>query len=92
MTLEWKDPPPPLTTGAWAARWRVIVAELRERPGEWAIVQRDISHKNGYVLASKIRNGFLRTVGDGCEARFVLSAPRSGTGDLYVRYVGDAET
>lgn len=42
MVLEWKDPPTPQPSKA-----DVAAAELRERPGEWALIARE----TGLIIA-----------------------------------------
>jgi hypothetical protein len=39
MAVEWKEPPN--VQGA-QTKWRAILSELDARPGEWAIIARDV--------------------------------------------------
>lgn len=39
MTLEWIDPP-----RNWQDKADDLIAELQERPGEWALIHRAINH------------------------------------------------
>jgi len=42
--IRWEDPPPPMTGGVPATQmrpWALVAAQLRSRPGEWALIDRD---------------------------------------------------
>lgn len=43
VELEWGELPPAARPGRKGNQWDSTVAALRERPGEWACVQRDVA-------------------------------------------------
>jgi hypothetical protein len=89
--IEWKDPPPEDRPSNWATRHarKAIAAELRQNPGDWAIVTRS-TRSNGYTVAQKIREGVAehwRPAG-AFEARYVVDTDDPLRGAVYVRFVG----
>lgn len=96
MTVEWKDPPERWTRERYTP-WKAIADELRQRPGQWAIVMHDVASSNGYVVVRRLRVGDyspFRPAGT-FEARFGRTTPRDHPGkprgDVYARYVGNVE-
>ena len=90
--IEWKDPPAERGRNKIGIiYWRQVGEELAQHSGQWALV-RTVDSKNGFTLASKIRDGQMRTIAPfgQFESRFVTHNPEDGYGDLYVRHIGDS--
>lgn len=85
--LVWKQPPPSTRTD-----WAAIDAQLRERPGEWALVAtRDTEQKAGQLM-SELRVGKSQGYGKQRTVRLEVGAfevERRGL-DVYARFVGAA--
>jgi hypothetical protein len=83
--VKFQDPPP-AKTGPHAGGWFQIAAELKARPGEWAIVRENVtSNISTYIR----RGGSAAFVPAGS---FEATARRNGTPgrvDIYARYVGE---
>lgn len=77
----WEDPPP--------KRWSLIAAELRSRPGEWALVAENATTatttyiNQGRITAFRPAGAF--------EARSVLDPRTRRAAKVFARYVGGAE-
>lgn len=83
MTLQFIDPPAP-TRGINANVWAPIFAELREQPGDWAIV---VPATTSASTAMNIKLGKL----GGAKPHEYEATSRSnhdGTYAIYARYVG----
>jgi hypothetical protein len=85
-TIVWADPPPKAcgSRRASATFPRATEDALRAHPGRWALVAKDVALSSvGWLSAS--RPGFEFT-----SRSAGLGYPK-GRGDLYARFVGDAE-
>jgi hypothetical protein len=52
--ISWEDPPPGMVGGSSPNRpWAIVAAQLRTRPGVWALIDRD----SNIVLQSRIKRG-----------------------------------
>jgi hypothetical protein len=82
IDVEWADPPPPRGGSLTRMEQRTFAAELRSRPGCWAVFP---ANGGSYVairaLASRISRGKQAAFGQGYEAI-------SRNGMVYVRYTG----
>lgn len=86
--LEWKDPPPVRHAGRTPSpELLAVAAELRSRPGEWALVKSAVSagtaHHWRVGKAAAFRPG---------EFEFVVRNTDRATqrADIYGRYIGTA--
>lgn len=79
--LEWKEPPTGVGRGNNRGRWAKIAEQLKERPGEWALVARDEWVSNSTTSLQKY----------GCEAtcRGVVNGKAE---EVYARYIPVAES
>ncbi|MEH1168935.1 hypothetical protein V6V47_26480 [Micromonospora sp. CPCC 205539] len=92
--LRWEDPPPPTRRnprtpgGATAAAERAvrIAAELRARPGEWAVIAEGA---NSRVLTTRIRHGVI-AVWRPAGAYEAVCRTVDGRITVFARYVGAA--
>lgn len=87
--------PPPETKGQRSERWREIVASLRERKGEWALVG---NFSPG--VATHIRRGKYPAFLDGCtqpdvgtymSSHWQITTRKTDEGkrnDIYIRWLG----
>lgn len=73
--IEWVDPPPPKTIG----KYDDVIAALRQNPGQWAVIRRNIRTANGSFARSLKRRGLEATQRSNAD----------GTTDVYARYVGE---
>jgi hypothetical protein len=73
--IEWADPPPSGRSGPRRSRVRDVVDQLKQRPGQWAIVSRS-------VTASATTNWKRH----GCETRMRRTEPGSSRVDIYARW------
>ena len=86
MELDWQEPPKTDRRPRTAGSWKPIFEALRLRPGQWALVNVDVTASTG----TRIRKGYVV----GCEAgefetSIVINPNASGRrGALYLRYVG----
>jgi hypothetical protein len=82
--ISWEDPPPPGGDGTADHRpWAIVAAELRSRPGIWAL----IDNRSGNIsLTTRINQGrsWWKPAGSfEAVSRFV-----DGRLHIYARYVG----
>ncbi len=91
MDLKWKDLPPS-RAGRPKAKQETLGDKLRKRPGKWAVIE-NVSASMASIINSG-RSGQFQPAGD-FEARLRNSRNVEGykslRGDVYVRYVGQAE-
>ena len=91
MPIEFTDPPPPSlrTNEGGRAFWQNVGEQLRERPGEWALIRTNLANSNGHQLSARINLGLQQSLGDGkFEARYVTTTQMpTRRGDLYVRAI-----
>lgn len=84
MSITWEDPTDP-ENGAKSVKWFNIFAELRQSPGNWALV-----HEGNAGMARQIRTGALGQAKPGEFETKLVSIP--GTTPrrhkVYARYVG----
>lgn len=58
LPLRWEAPPqPPTTAELFAATWADVAKMLKDRPGDWAVIDEGLAPTKGSSLASKIRRG-----------------------------------
>lgn len=79
--IKFQELPP---NGRTSADWADIAEQLRQRPGEWALIGR-----RNTTTAFNIRAGKYRAMPSG-EFDAVCRNSRGGEADIYVRYVGGA--
>lgn len=77
-----KTPPDGGMGGPKSTMWRELAAELRKRPGEWALVRTYEQHHHATEAASRIRNGRLIAMAEGFDAR-------AEKGALYACFKGE---
>lgn len=55
--IRWEPPPAERTKPRRIAQWEGVAADLRERPGEWALIATGVEHANtaGQINAARIR-------------------------------------
>lgn len=100
MQIVFTDPPPLVHTGRSKHPWHQIAAQLQARPGEWALVLRDMYD----TVAGSIRKGRISAFPLGhYEATTRLPAEKRDPNlsnaeirkkpifDLYIRYIPEAE-
>lgn len=77
ISIVWKEPPPKTTRSKWAD----LLAPLRERPGEWAMVRADTPAK-----VSGLRQRLVKTAS--VRGQFELRAHKVSDelAELYVRF------
>lgn len=86
MEFVWETPPPkgrrePLID------WYAVAAELKKRPGQWALVLKDVARQN----VNRVHSGDNKAFRDGvyeARARNIGTYDKPGNGDLYIRYIG----
>jgi hypothetical protein len=92
MSLEWVDEMPPGATNRPSnARWDwdSIARKLRERPGRWALVARDVPRSHAHAIQKGAKVAF-RPGSDWLaytRRRLDSDAPH-GYADLYMAYIG----
>lgn len=87
MTIEFKSPPPDGRGGS-LADWSEVARQLKERPGEWAIVAQGVSATLAQAIKRADRAAFAPA------GTFEAVSRVSSTGrkrDIYARYVGEGE-
>lgn len=79
MTLEWRDPgpPPPAKTS-----WLPLLAELRTKPGEWAMMKSYSTYQTAKARASKLEEQHLEFQ---FVARPVEREKLTGPGEVFGR-------
>jgi hypothetical protein len=77
VTIEFKNPPVSRGRGV-AEETQLIIDALQARPGEWALIKRDVSTAS--ASAWNKREGF--------EARASSIGKPKGKWDVYARWVG----
>lgn len=91
--VVWEDPPPARLGRRSRGRWEAIFAQLRERPGVWALVavmakapdRKHGAHERAAAQARNIRNG---RVGGAAPGEFEAVARKER---VYARYVGGCD-
>jgi len=84
-SVTWKAPPQPVHKGA-KSKWPQIAAQLRERPGEWALIATDVSPS----VAANIKAGRLRGMEAGAfDATVRANGYENRRVDVYARFVGE---
>lgn len=85
--VRWEDPPPHGNTNRDRSHWTPVAAELRLKPGVWAVIAEGVPTGTAGALTHRIKGGrHPWTPAGAFEARGVT---RDGRSDLYARYVGD---
>jgi hypothetical protein len=83
--LEWSDPPEPHKQRR-GSRWDPVAQALRDHPGQWACLGRDM--ETGIVTV--VRQGQLKCFQPkGAFEALVRNHTGRWSGDVYVRYIGD---
>lgn len=87
--LRWEDPPETPRAGRWRPvfDWYRIAAQLRDRPGQWALVLCGGHNSN---VAANVRDGSASVALRPAGAFDAKSVRADGEYRLYVRYVGEA--
>jgi hypothetical protein len=82
--LEWEAPPP--SAARRGSKWDPIAKALKQRPGQWACIGRDIPT----TIVTTIRNGGLRCFQPkGSFEAATRNHSSRWQADVYVRYVGE---
>lgn len=82
--LKWEEPSPSRTTNR--SKWREIADQLRERPGEWALVAEGFKYS---VYATYINKGRLAPFEPSGSFEGTSRKREDGKFDIYARFVGD---
>jgi hypothetical protein len=83
--IRWEDPPEPAARGRrHTLAWAEVAAELRARPGEWAVVYEGASNN---ALPDRIKAGKAGFTPAGAFEATLRGAGRAQA--TYARYVGD---
>jgi hypothetical protein len=87
------EPPPPIRSGRRNPHWDNVVAQLKEHPGEWALVG---NYSPG--MAAHIRKGtYPAFIPEGTKdaaaymkKHWAITSRKTGEGrnDLFIRYLG----
>lgn len=89
--VEWADPPKPVKREAVKkveSKWRPVAEKMRQNPGKWALLRKDIPRVAVYSFRQG-RFAYFRPAED-WEFLVVVEAHHvKGKGDLYGRYVGE---
>ncbi|WP_413800117.1 hypothetical protein [Streptomyces iranensis] len=84
---------PPLATNV--SKHHAIAAALKERPGEWAVVQRSVSAAGAGSTAQAIRTAKLAAYAPAGSFEAVSRTVKGENGDgehrIYARFVGGAK-
>jgi hypothetical protein len=84
--IEWGELPPD-NRGRPDNKWAEIADELRDRPGEWALIAKGVDS----TIANKIRTGRYRSMPRGqFEAVSRNSNVANRRADIWARYIGGA--
>lgn len=77
IEIVWKEPPPKVVR----SKWVDILAPLRERPGEWAMVKADTPARVSGLRQRLVKNATIK-------AEFELRAHKVSdeAAELYVRF------
>lgn len=84
MNIEWADPPAAQGSPLTRREQCEFAEQLRDRPGNWAVLPTNGSSVAVRALASRINRQKQSAFGEGFEA-----VTRSGT--VYVRFIGEQE-
>ena len=83
--LTWQEPPPRMDVrirnNAAKERWQRVVASLKSKPGEWAVVAQSTENKT--LTPSQIR----KALGYECE---VVTRRANGTVTAYARWMPES--
>jgi len=87
VSIAWEDPPAG-TARSGVTDWRRVADELRQRPGQWAVVATRPSSGAAATIAGAIRKGSRAGMPSGAfEAR---ARTVDGECRVYARYVGES--
>jgi hypothetical protein len=78
VTIEFKNPPKSKGNSGPRAETKIIIDTLQSRPGEWALIKRDVSRAAGSLWKKR----------PGIEAKASSIGKSEGKFDLYARWVG----
>lgn len=81
--LQWQDPP----TSRKAGKYARIAAELKKRPGKWALINTATTR----ATTTTIRQGKWPAFAPGGTFEAAAAKRPDGKYDIYARYVGGAE-
>lgn len=84
MAVKFVDGPPPGGVGR-PVLYEEEAAELRGRPGEWAL----IADSAASSMASNIKYGTLKAFRPAGTFEAVCRKQKHGYGEIYARYVGE---
>jgi hypothetical protein len=83
--MEWGAPPVQHRKGRPPSeKWATIADNLKTRPGEWAIVAKDVSP----TTAALIRDGRLKAFQNGTWEAVSRGTEGNRAKEIYARYVG----
>jgi hypothetical protein len=87
--IRWEEPPAPTPGGPGKAKpliaHELIARQLRQRPGEWALIIEGFTHSS---MGSLISRGKIRPYAPAGTYEAVARAI-SGAHNIYARYVGE---
>jgi hypothetical protein len=87
----WKEPPPPRNGNPGRAGvWLALLAELRERPGEWALLRSYENKRTAYRAANDLKRGRASKAFDPDEYEITVRSTADDGGDVYGRYLKPA--
>lgn len=87
--LKWESPPSPQANRRGQSKWKDIVDQLKQRPGEWAIVAEPATPERARWTASNLNNGRYPPMPKDAGFEIRISAPSGGPYRVYARYVGN---
>jgi hypothetical protein len=87
----WKNPPEPLMSERQGGRslWAPLLAELRERPGQWALIRSYEKKRTAFVAVNDLKRGRIAKSIEPREYEFTVRSTLEGGGDIYGRYLNE---
>lgn len=83
--IKFQDPPRSKTGSDATARHEDIAAQLKDRPGEWALILENVSPS----AAGNIRRGMTRAYRPAGSFETAARKSAGGKADIWARYVGE---
>lgn len=87
MTIEFKNPPSKVT-GPKSSKHDPIAAQLKERPGEWALILTAASPST----AAAVKRGLIKAYRPPGSFEATARDAKNGRADIYARFVGEAKS
>jgi hypothetical protein len=86
--IRWEDPPPAYAKTRLMGKFVPVAAQLRARPGVWAMIEAGVTTANAGAIGTALRKGHRGFAPAGAIEVVSRSRP-DGLSDLYARYVGE---